>query len=350
MTTATAVESAEMRVAMTRKAAVGRILGVLILAAVFAWLVWNLLASPTQFFNSLLFGIGNGALYGLIALGYTLVYGIIELINFAHGDLFMLSTIFSAVVMVDVFGADISNPRNWALMLLALVGAMAFGAIVNVVIERVAYRRLRRAPKLASLITAVGMSFILQFIGLKWNGTTPKQWPTVIPPGGIEIGDVTIRYSTIIVVSFTIPVLALLTYVVQRTRQGRAMRATAQDQDAARLMGINVDRTIAFTFAIGGAMAGAAGLLFLESVGTTRYDIGFQLGLIAFTAAVLGGIGNLTGAVLGGYLIGIIQGLNDGLPYGFGQKWSQTVVFSILILVLVFKPTGILGQPTVEKV
>ncbi|MGB7979384.1 MAG: branched-chain amino acid ABC transporter permease [Candidatus Nanopelagicales bacterium] len=350
MTTATAIESAEMRIAMTRKEAVGRLLGVVLLAGVFAWLVWNLLASPTQFFNSLLYGIGNGALYALIALGYTLVYGIIELINFAHGDLFMLSTIFSAVVMVDLLGADASSPRNWALMLLALVGAMAFGATINVVIERVAYRRLRRAPKLASLITAVGMSFILQFIGLKWNGTTPRQWPTVVPAGGIGVGDVTIQYTTIMVVSFTIPVLLLLTYVVQRTKQGRAMRATAQDQDAARLMGINVDRTIAFTFALGGAMAGAAGLLFLQSVGTTRYDFGFQLGLIAFTAAVLGGIGNLAGAVLGGFLIGIIQGLNDGLPHSLGQKWSQTVVFSILILVLVFKPTGILGQPTVEKV
>jgi branched-chain amino acid transport system permease protein len=142
------------------------------------------------------------------------------------------------------------------------------------------------------------MSFILQWVGLKWNGSAPQQWPTVIPEGGIPIGGATLQYSTIVVVAFTIPVLLLLTYVVQRTKQGKAMRATAQDQDAARLMGINVDRTIAFTFALGGAMAGAAGLLFLESVGTTRYDAGFQLGLIAFTAAVLGGIGNLAGAVL----------------------------------------------------
>jgi branched-chain amino acid transport system permease protein len=194
------------------------------------------------------------------------------------------------------------------------------------------------------------MSFILQWVGLKWNGSAPQQWPTVIPQGGIPIGGATLQYATIVVVAFTIPVLLLLTYVVQRTKQGKAMRATAQDQDAARLMGINVDRTIAFTFALGGAMAGAAGLLFLESVGTTRYDAGFQLGLIAFTAAVLGGIGNLAGAVLGGLLIGVIQGLNDGAAFGFGQKWSQTVVFTILILVMVFRPTGILGQPTVEKV
>ena len=278
------------------------------------------------------------------------MYGIIELINFAHGDLFMLASVFSGFMMVHWLGAVEPSAASWAMMLLTLVAAMAFGATINVVIERVAYRRLRRAPKLASLITAVGMSFILQWVGLKWNGSAPQQWPTVIPQGGIPIGGATLQYATIVVVAFTIPVLLLLTYVVQRTKQGKAMRATAQDQDAARLMGINVDRTIAFTFALGGAMAGAAGLLFLESVGTTRYDAGFQLGLIAFTAAVLGGIGNLAGAVLGGLLIGVIQGLNDGAAYGFGQKWSQTVVFTILILVMVFRPTGILGQPTVEKV
>jgi branched-chain amino acid transport system permease protein len=350
MTTATAVEQAEMRIAMTRKEAVGRLLGVLLLLGVAAWLVLNLVSAPSQFFNSLLFGIGNGALYALIALGYTLVYGIIELINFAHGDLFMLSTVFSGFMMVYWLGAEGANPASWAKLLLTLVLAMIFGATINVLIERVAYRRLRRAPRLAALITAVGMSFILQWVGLRWNGSAPRLWPTVVPEGGIELGDVTLQYSTIMVVTFTIPVLLLLTYVVQRTKQGRAMRATAQDQDAARLMGINVDRTIAFTFALGGAMAGAAGLLYLEAVGTTRYDAGFHLGLIAFTAAVLGGIGNLAGAVLGGFLIGIIQGLNDGLPYGFGQKWSQTVVFSILIMVMVFRPTGILGQPTVEKV
>ena len=350
MATATATEVAEMRVVLTRRQIIGRGLGYLLLALAILWLVLNLRESSEQTLNSLLFGVGNGALYGLIALGYTLVYGIIELSNFAHGDLFMLCSVFSGFMMVYWLGADTPGAGSWGLMLLTLVAAMAFGALANMLIERVAYRRLRRAPKLAALITAVGMSFILQWIGLRWNGSSPRQWPQVVPPGGISFGEVTLQYSTIVVVTFTIPVLLLLTFVVQRTKQGRAMRATAQDQDAARLMGINVDRTIAFTFAIGGAMAGAAGLLYLESVGTTRYDAGFQLGLIAFTAAVLGGIGNLVGAVLGGFLIGVIQGLNDGAPFGLGQEWSQTVVFSILILVMVFKPTGILGQPTVEKV
>ncbi len=349
-TAATAVEAAEMRVPTGRREVVERVIGVALVLGVAVWLGVNLASAPKQFFTVLVDGVGNGALYALIALGYTLVYGIIELINFAHGDLFMLSSVLSGFLMVDLLGADEPSARSWALMLVAIAVAMAFGATVNVLIERVAYRRLRRAPRLAALITAVGMSFILQWVGLKWNGSTPRQWPTAIPPGGIDILGVELDYATIVVVGVTIPVLLLLTYLVQRTKQGRAMRATAQDQDAARLMGINVDRTIAFTFALGGAMAGAAGLLFLESVGTTRYDAGFQLGLIAFTAAVLGGIGNLTGAVLGGFLIGVIQGLNDGLPYGLGQKWSQTVVFSILILVMVFRPAGILGRQTVEKV
>jgi branched-chain amino acid transport system permease protein len=152
------------------------------------------------------------------------------------------------------------------------------------------------------------------------------------------------------VIAVTVPLLLLLTWIVTSTKQGKAMRATAQDQDAARLMGINVNRTISFTFLLGGALAGAAGLMYQQVVGTTRFDIGFQLGLIAFTAAVLGGIGNLTGAVLGGVLIGLIQGLNDGAPHGFGQQWSQSVVFAILIVLMVFRPSGLLGQTVGEKV
>jgi len=348
--TITAVEAADSRPVLLRREKIERGLGIALLVGVTIWLIWNFLAGPVQFINVGLAGLRLGAIYALIALGYTLVYGIIELINFAHGDLFMLGSVFSAIVLVNWLGAGTGGAKNWALMVLTLLIVMALCALLNVTAERVAYRRLRRAPKLAPLITAVGISFIFQWFGLVLNGSAPKSWPKVIPEGGIVLGPVTIEWSTILVTIVTVPLLVGLSYIVQRTRQGKAMRATAQDQDAARLMGINVDRTIAFTFALGGAMAGAAGLLFLETFGTTRYDAGFQLGLIAFTAAVLGGIGNLQGAVLGGVLIGLIQGFNDGLPYGFGQKWSQTVVFTILILLMVFKPEGILGKPTIEKV
>jgi branched-chain amino acid transport system permease protein len=346
------VEAAEARASRAVKDLILQYLGVGLLILAVIWLVANFVADPGRSFTVLFQGLGNGALYALIALGYTLVYGIIELINFAHGDLFMLGSVFSGIIVVNIFGATTNTPRNWAILLVALVMVMVICGFINLMVERLAYRRLRRAPKLASLITAVGVSFIFQWWGQQsWmTGSTPKQWPQVVPSGGIKIGSVTLGWTVLLVIAVTIPLLILLQWIVTKTRQGRAMRATAQDPDAAMLMGIDVDRTIAFTFALGGAMAGAAGLLYLETIGTTFYGVGFQLGLIAFTAAVLGGIGNLPGAVIGGVLIGVAQAFNDGGPYGLHQQWSQTFIFAILILLMVFKPEGILGNPTVEKV
>jgi branched-chain amino acid transport system permease protein len=327
-----------------------KISGGLIIAGLVVWLGFNFHHSPAQFLTVAIDGLKNGALYAMIALGYTMVYGIIQLINFAHGDLFMLGTMMSAFVITTVLGQNSPSLAGYGAFAVALVVSMTFCGTVNIGIERFAYRRLRRAPKLAPLITAVGMSFVLQFIGLRWNGSGQHQWQTVLPDTKIDLGGVLIDVKTVIIFAVTIPILAALTWLVTKTKQGRAMRATAQDQDAARLMGINVDRTISFTFGLGGALAGAAGLMYQQVVGTTAYNLGFQLGLIAFTSAVLGGIGNLSGAVLGGLLIGLIQGLNDGLTYGLGQQWSQSVVFTILILLMVFKPAGLLGKSVTEKV
>jgi len=326
-------------------------IGAIVISLVLAlWMLVNIIETPTQFAQVAVLGLRNGLLYAFIALGYTLVYGIIELINFAHGDLFMLCAVFSSFFITIWFNQTESNPVGWLTFILCLFAVMTFGAVINVLIERLAYRRLRTAPRLAALITAVGMSFLLNFIGLKWNGSTPRQWPTIIPNSDIYIGGVRISMVTIILFLVGIPLLLGLNYIVTKTKNGKAMRATAQDKDASTLMGINVNKTIAFTFAIGGAMAGAAGLFYQQAVGTTNYNLGFQLGLIAFTSAVLGGIGNLWGAVTGAMLIGFIQGLNDGLPIAFGQQWSQTVVFTILIIILVFKPAGLLGKVTTEKV
>ncbi len=348
--TQTAIEAAEMRPRRVPRERIVSWLGYTLVAAGVLWALSRLIFYPGAFFANMLDGVNIGALYALIALGYTMVYGIIELINFSHGDLFMLASVFSGIVVVSWLGAESLTVGAVAAVLIGLIAAMVVAAAVNVAAERVAYRRLRRAPKLAPLITAVGLSFAYQWLGQRdfMTGSTPRQWPKVMGDRAFEIGSVSVHWTTVIVLAITIPLLLAMTYIVQGTRQGKAMRATAQDQDAARLMGIDVDRTISFTFAIGGALAGAAGLLWLESVGSTRYDSGFQLGLIAFTAAVLGGIGNLNGAVLGGFLIGIIQSLNAGM--GFGQQWDQTVVFSILIGLMVFKPEGILGKPTTEKV
>jgi branched-chain amino acid transport system permease protein len=326
------------------------LLGMVVLAAGIVWILASFIKAPTQFTQIMVIGISNGAVFALIALGYTMVYGIIELINFAHGDLFMLGSVFSAIFLEEWLNQTRSGSKAWLLLIVTLVVVMIACALLNVLIEFLAYRRLRNAPKLAPLITAVGVSFILQNLGIIFNGSAPKSRNSVLPQTGFNIGSVEIKYKYLIVLVVTIPLLLLMTYIVQKTKTGKAMRATAQDRDASLLMGINVDRVISFTFALGGALAGAAGTLFVQVNGQTRYDAGFRLGLIAFTAAVLGGVGNLPGAVLGGFLIGIIQALNDGAPLFFGQEWTQTVLFGILILMIIFRPGGIFGKVQQEKV
>jgi branched-chain amino acid transport system permease protein len=272
------------------------------------------------------------------------------LINFAHGDLFMLGSVFAAIFLEEWLNQTRSSATGWMLLVVTLVVVMAACALLNVIIERLAYRRLRNAPKLAPLITAVGVSFILQNLGIVLNGSAPHSRNSVLPSTGFKVGPIEIKFKYLIVLVVTIPLLLLMTYIVQKTKTGKAMRATAQDRDASLLMGIDVDRVISYTFALGGALAGAAGTLFVQVNGQTRYDAGFRLGLIAFTAAVLGGVGNLPGAVLGGFLIGVIQALNDGAPLFFGQAWTQTVLFGILILMIIFRPAGIFGKLQQEKV
>jgi len=299
----------------------------------------------------LVIGLSNGALYALIALGYTMVYGIIELINFAHGDLVMIGSVAAAIILEERLGQTTSSPEGWFWLAVTGVIVMGLCGLFNATIERLAYRRLRNAPKLAPLITAVGVSFILQNIGILTNGSAPNSRSSVLPQGSITIGSIEIRIKYIIVIAVTIPLLLLMTWIVQKTRVGKAMRATAQDRDASQLMGINVDKMISYVFILGGALAGAAGTMFVQVNSQTRYDAGFRLGLIAFTAAVLGGVGNLLGAVIGGVLIGVIQSLNDsGLGWFPGQKWTQTVLFGILIMMIIFRPGGIFGKHQQEKV
>jgi branched-chain amino acid transport system permease protein len=290
--------------------------------------------------------------YALVALGYTLVYGILELINFAHGDVFMLGGMFSATMILSVFNlhkGESAGSLAFAIVVSLIVAMIACG-VINASIERVAYRPLRHAPRLAPLITAIGMSFILQDVAIAWKGPSYVAVPQVLPTSEVfSIKGVALTWEKLVVIIVTVPVLLVLIWLVQRTRQGKAMRATAQDRDAAAMMGINVNRTISFTFLIAGGLAGAGGLLYALYFGQVRYDTGFQLGLIAFTAAVLGGIGNLPGAVLGALCIGFIQADNEGLSWHApGSDWTQSIVFSILILILVFRPEGLLGERTPE--
>jgi branched-chain amino acid transport system permease protein len=327
------------------------ILGYAVVALVIVWMIGNIIEGPQQFFQVATIGLTNGLIFGLVALGYTLVYGILQLINFAHGDVFALAGLVSSTVIVSVLGLDTDTavPAIIGGMLLTLVVMMAFFALVNSTIELVAYRRLRAAPRLAALITAVGMSFIVQNISLALYGVNFHSVPNFVPRSEVfSIFGVSFSWNKLGVLVITLPVLALLTWFVRSTRQGKAMRAVAQDPEAAAMMGINVNRTISITFAIAGSLAAAAAIVYLLQF-NMRYDTGFELGLIAFTAAVLGGIGNLTGAVLGALIIGFIQAFNEGLGwYTPGSDWTRSIVFGILIAILVFRPEGLLGERTPE--
>jgi branched-chain amino acid transport system permease protein len=299
--------------------------------------------------NNIVDGLSNGAIWALIAMGYTLVYGIIELINFAHGEVFMIGSLVTAAWFWGVIGLTEETAILGLILglLASLVVAMVTSGTLNVMIERVAYRPLRTAPKLAPLITAVGMSFILQNVGILWIGGSQEGVAELVDPQKelFTIGGVQVNQGDVLSVATTIPLVLLLTTFISQSRMGRAMRATAQDPEAARLMGINVDTTISLTFLLGGLMAGAAGLIYALYQTTIWYFQGFQAGLIAFTAAVMGGIGNLQGAVLGGFIIGIIQQISDNR---IGGEWTPAVVFAYLVLIMVFRPQGLLGEETRE--
>ncbi len=315
------------------------------------WLVINAIKTPTDFFNVALIGFTQGAVYALVALGYTLVYGILQLINFAHGDVFALSGLVASTFIVSVFNlsAGDSTIAIVAGLGITFLIAAAFGATVNSSIEFLAYRRLRNAPRLSVLITAVGMSFIVQNISLAIFGVNFRSVPPLIPGSSVfTVHGVHYGWDSLFVPLVTGPVLVVMSWLVKSTKQGKAMRATSQDPEAAAIMGIDVNRTITFTFVLAGALAGIGAVLYLVEF-NIRYDTGFQLGLIAFTAAVLGGIGNLTGAVVGALVIGFIQAFNEGLSWHApGSDWTRSIVFGILIAILVFRPEGLLGERTPE--
>jgi branched-chain amino acid transport system permease protein len=312
-----------------------------------------------QILQVLLIGIANGAIVALIALGYTLVYGIIELINFAHGDVFMLGTMTALTLIGAVTGAlGVRNPLQLPLpvLVLSIIGMLVLSAAacaaINVAIERIAYRRLRNAPRLAPLISAIGMSFILINIGLAWKSARQLNFPDVIPRVDIfhDIFGINtpllFTLKDIIVILIAVPLMIGLHLFVQRTRLGKAMRATAQDRDAASMMGIDINLTIALTFLIGGALAGAAGAIYGMYNNSAYFLQGFRNGLYAFTAAVMGGIGNIQGAFLGGIMIGLIAAASDSV---WDPRWTEAVVFALLVVILIFKPRGLLGEETTER-
>jgi branched-chain amino acid transport system permease protein len=319
--------------------------------AAFALLILpRIFESPPFFVQTLVFGLTDGAIYALIALGYTMVYGIIELINFAHGDVFTLGGMIG-ILIFSLFGIVPNRAYTFGLLLIPIIVAvmaatMAVTGLINVAIERIAYKPLRHQPRLAPLITAVGMSFILEGVMFLWHGPNFVQGPDLLPAVPFSLLGAKVDTREVLVVAIAVALMVALSSFVEYTRLGKAMRATAQDRDAAQLMGIDIDRTISVTFFIGAALAAAGGMMFAFYFNNLRFDTGFNSGLVAFTAAVFGGIGNIQGAALGALVIGMVAAFNDG--YGHAE-WTQVIIFAILILVLTLRPTGLLGMRVPDK-
>jgi branched-chain amino acid transport system permease protein len=293
-----------------------------------------------------------GSVYALIALGYTLVYGVLKLLNFAHGDVFMVGSFIGFGVLQLLGGTSDPVVPVWALLVLVTLAGMAGCAVLGVAIERFAYRPLREAPRIAPLISALGVSFFLANSMQLLFGADPRNYDTFALSNGalylkgFDIGDVRVPLLRIVTVSVAFVLMIALWFLVNRTRTGRAMRATSFDREAASMMGIDIDRVIVFTFVLGSALAGAAGVMFALRV-PTQVSIGFVAGLKGFTAAVIGGIGSIPGAMAGGLILGFAESYTQGYV---STKWSDLVVFSILIVFMIFRPQGLLGRADIRKV
>ncbi len=302
-----------------------------------------------QFFlQQCLIGLTNGALVALVALGYTMVYGIIRLINFAHGDLIMLGACL-ALSLVGGLGLGAGGAATtWGGIVLLVAACGVFCGLVNVAVDRIVYRPLRAAPKLAPLVSAIGVSFIFMNIGLFWIGPADRSFPELLPTTNLLAGEgLQFTAKDLLVLVVVVPLMLALTVLVKTTRLGKAMRAVSQDPVAAALVGIDVDWVIAATFFVGGFLGGAASVIYGLYINTIGFQMGFQNGLYAFTAAVLGGIGSIPGAVVGGLVIGLVRSLSSAYV---GERWTGAIVFAILIVILVFRPEGLLGKATKEKV
>jgi branched-chain amino acid transport system permease protein len=293
-----------------------------------------------------------GSVYALIALGYTLIYGVLKLLNFAHGDVFMVGSFIGFGVLQLLGGTDNPVVPVWALLTIVTFAAMAGCAALGVAIERFAYRPLRDAPRIAPLISALGVSFFLANSMQLLFGADPRNYNTfdlsngALYLRGIDLGNVRVPLLRIITIVAAFVLMVMLWFLVNRTRTGKAMRATSFDREAAAMMGIDIDRVIVFTFVLGSALAGAAGVLFAVRVPTT-VSIGFVAGLKGFTAAVIGGIGSIPGAMAGGLILGFAESYTQGY---ISTKWSDLVVFSILIAFMIFRPQGLLGRADIRKV
>ncbi len=313
------------------------------------------LSSPEFWSDQLVNGLTTGSIYALIALGYTMVYGVLQLINFAHGEVFMIGAFAGYGTLVAFGGEDISGAMIILALIIALIAAGSASAITAVAIERIAYRPLRNAPRLAPLISAIGMSvFLSHLVDDYFLEGGARFYPQIFPVGGVSVGPLSVSYIQLFLMGSALSMMAVLYWVVQRTRMGRAIRAVAESRENAALMGIDVDRAIVITFALGAIMAGFAGVLYGLFLSSIRGSMGFIPGVKAFTAAVLGGIGSIPGAVVGGYFLGLTETvgrelLNEIPGVNLPNQWKDVIAFALLVLVLIFRPTGIFRQQATRR-
>jgi branched-chain amino acid transport system permease protein len=305
------------------------------------------------FIQQVINGLVLGSMYALIALGYTMVYGIINLINFAHGEVLMVAALTSWSV-IELMQDSMPGMPGWLILLMALIIASVVSACLNFTIEKVAYRPLRNSPKLAPLITAIGMSILLQTLAMIIWKPNYKPYPTLLPSTPFHVGGAVISSTQIMILAVTAISLAVLMWIVNATKLGRAMRATAENPRVAALMGVKPDVVISATFVIGAILAAIAGVMFASNYGTVHHSMGFLPGLKAFTAAVFGGIGNLTGAVVGGLLLGLIESIGSGyigaLTGGvLGSHYADIFAFIVLIFVLTLRPSGLMGERVADR-
>lgn len=309
-----------------------------------SWLLYSAINYPERFAMYAAKGLTTGSVYALIALGIGLIYTTTGILNLAHGEVFMLAAVTSSALLVGVFNATSPSPGNFALLVAVLIFCVAFGASLSAANDLVVFRRLRHAPRIAPLIASLGLALIFQNLGIKINGSGPKKFHSIIPesppypslaPSLEHAG-----YALIIAV----PALFILMRLATRARHGLATAAVSFDKEVAQLMGINVNRTITRGFLIAGAAAAVAGVLYAQEFRSTDYSLGMRIGLLAYAAAIIGGVNRVSGTVFGGFLIGLIESLNIGLPSGLGYRWSETVIYSVFILMLVYRPQGIFGH------
>lgn len=309
------------------------------------WAIYSLIKFPYFMAVFTANGIASGAIYALVAFGFGLIYNVTGVLNLAHGEIFMFGAVISTAIFVKILDATEPSTRNWIWFLLVLLAMMCVGALFSWTNEILVFRRLRRANVIAPLIASLGLSLVYQNLGIFINGSGKKLIHTIMPEAPPYVDLVPSLIRALLLLAIAGPILVFFSYLVTRSKNGLAIKAVAGSPEVAQLVGINVNKTIARVFLIAGATAAAGGMLYTQEYRISNYNIGVQIGLISYAAAVIGGISNIRGTILGGFTVGIIEKLSDGLPSGLGYRWSETAIYSVFILMLVYRPQGIFGHP-----